>query len=158
MFYEICQTPLGKFYALESRGFLVGFLPFLKQGDFQRQQTSLLKETKNQVQAYFDRRLKTFDLPLNFCGETFQQKVWQEIKRIPYGEVRSYKQIAKQLHSKAFRAVGSICGKNPLCIIVPCHRVVSSGFSERNLKLIGGYAMGLEAKKFLLHLEGSLLI
>lgn len=111
-------------------------------------QHPILLETQKQLNEYFDHKRQIFDLPLDFGGTEFQQKVWQALLSIPFGETRSYKQIAEQVGNvKAVRAVGAANGKNPISIIAPCHRVVGA-----NGKLVG-FAGGLENKDILLQLE-----
>jgi methylated-DNA-[protein]-cysteine S-methyltransferase len=101
-----------------------------------------------QLAAYFDGELTTFDLPLAAVGTPFQRSVWAALRRIPYGETRSYGQLAQALgRPDAARAVGAANGANPLGIIVPCHRVVGADGS------LTGYGGGLERKQFLLDLE-----
>lgn len=110
----------------------------------------ILLETQKQLNEYFSGQRQVFDLPLDFEGTEFQQKVWQALLTIPFGETRSYKQIAEQLGNvKAVRAVGAANGKNPISIIAPCHRVVGA-----NGKLVG-FAGGLENKDILLKLESN---
>ena len=114
----------------------------------ENKQHPILIETKKQLSEYFEGQRKIFDLPLNFEGTEFQQKVWQALLTIPFGETRSYKDIAEQIGNvKAVRAVGAANGKNPISIIAPCHRVVGA-----NGKLVG-FAGGLENKDVLLKLE-----
>ena len=113
-------------------------------------QHPVLLETARQLNEYFAGQRRQFDLPLDFEGTAFQQKVWQALLSIPFGETRSYKQIAEQIgHAKAMRAVGAANGKNPISIIAPCHRVVGA-----NGKLVG-FAGGLENKSILLEIERS---
>jgi methylated-DNA-[protein]-cysteine S-methyltransferase len=108
----------------------------------------VLLETQQQLNEYFQGHRTQFDLALDFAGTEFQQKVWQALLMIPFGETRSYKQIAEQIGNvKAVRAVGAANGKNPISIIAPCHRVVGA-----NGKLVG-FAGGLENKDVLLKLE-----
>ena len=110
----------------------------------------VLQETERQLQEYFAGKRRAFSLPLDFSGTEFQQKVWQALLTIPFGETRSYGQIAAQIGStKAVRAVGAANGRNPISIVAPCHRVIGS-----NGKLTG-FAGGLEAKALLLGLEGQ---
>jgi len=109
---------------------------------------SLLLETERQLGEYFAGTLTKFSLPLDFTGTGFQQKVWHALTTIPFGETRSYRDIAVQIgHPDAVRAVGAANGKNPISIVAPCHRVIGA-----NGKLTG-FAGGLEAKAFLLTLE-----
>lgn len=108
----------------------------------------VLLETQKQLNEYFQGQRTQFDLALDFAGTDFQQKVWQALLTISFGETRSYKQIAEQIGNvKAVRAVGAANGKNPISIIAPCHRVVGA-----NGKLVG-FAGGLENKDVLLKLE-----
>jgi methylated-DNA-[protein]-cysteine S-methyltransferase len=106
-----------------------------------------------QVQEYFDGQRTAFDLPLNARGTQFQQRVWAELRRIPYGTTISYGELARRLglndHAAA-RAVGAANGANPIGIVVPCHRVIGA-----DGKLVG-YAGGLDVKRKLLELEGAL--
>ena len=108
----------------------------------------VLLETQKQLTEYFAGKRQQFDLPLDFAGTEFQQKVWQALLSIPFGETRSYRDIAEQIGNvKAVRAVGAANGKNPISIIAPCHRVVGT-----NGKLVG-FAGGLGNKDILLRLE-----
>ena len=112
------------------------------------QETPLVKEACRQLSEYLKGERKTFDLPLNPKGTDFQKCVWQALCDIPYGETRTYKQIAEAIgNPKAVRAVGMANNRNPITIIVPCHRVIGA-----NGKLVG-YGGGLEMKEFLLRLE-----
>ena len=111
---------------------------------------TILRETARQLDDYFAGRRRVFDLPLAFNGTDFQKQVWQALLAIPFGETRTYGQLAAQLgNPSASRAVGAANGKNPISIIAPCHRVIGG-----NGKLTG-FAGGLEAKAFLLGLEGN---
>ena len=108
----------------------------------------ILLETQKQLSEYFAGKRQQFDLPLDFEGTEFQQKVWQALLTIPFGETRSYRDIAEQVGNvKAVRAVGAANGKNQISIIAPCHRVVGA-----NGKLVG-FAGGLDNKEILLKLE-----
>ncbi|MFD5073271.1 methylated-DNA--[protein]-cysteine S-methyltransferase [Streptomyces sp. NPDC058371] len=105
-------------------------------------------ETTDQLKAYFAGELKAFDLPLRLAGTPFQRTVWEQLQKIPYGETRSYGELAAALgNPKASRAVGLANGKNPVGIIVPCHRVVGADGS------LTGYGGGLDRKQRLLHFE-----
>jgi methylated-DNA-[protein]-cysteine S-methyltransferase len=109
----------------------------------------LLAEAKAQLDAYFDRRLRAFDLPLEAAGTAFQKAVWRAMAEIPYGETRTYADIAHAVDS-APRAVGGACGRNPIPIVVPCHRVVGTNGTLTGFS--GGD--GLATKRALLSLEG----
>jgi methylated-DNA-[protein]-cysteine S-methyltransferase len=113
----------------------------------------LLVEAARQLRAYFDRELKDFDLPLRPSGTPFQQRVWDELRRIGYGETATYGEIAARLglHRGASRAVGAANGRNPIGIVIPCHRVVGVKGS------LSGYAGGVERKQLLLQLEQDAL-
>lgn len=111
-------------------------------------ETALLKEAGRQLQEYFSGQRKKFSLPLAPAGTVFQHSVWNALKDIPYGETRSYGQIARTLgKAKAARAVGRANNKNPISIIIPCHRVIGA-----DGKLVG-YGGGLDKKAYLLALE-----
>ena len=110
---------------------------------------SILFKTKKQLEQYFAGKRTSFDVALDLVGTEFQVKAWRALCRIPFGKTISYGQQASNIKKpKAFRAVGSANGKNPIPIIVPCHRVVASDGS------LGGYSLGLKMKKQLLALEG----
>lgn len=109
----------------------------------------ILVETERQLNEYFAGTRTRFDLPLDFQGTEFQKRVWQALLEIPYGETRSYSQIALALgNPKSVRAVGAANGRNPISIIAPCHRVIGASGA------LTGFAGGLEAKTLLLTLEG----
>ena len=112
----------------------------------------VLNEAARQLDAYFAGTLTAFDLPLKPDGTLHQKKVWDDMMTIPYGGLRSYGDMAMAIGSSA-RAVGTACGKNPIPIIVPCHRVIATGGG------MGGYSGrgGLETKRALLILEGVVL-
>ena len=111
----------------------------------------ILKACSQQLKEYFTGKRRNFELPLSPSGTQFQQRVWDSLKAIPYGELRSYRDIAEGLHQpKAVRAVGAANGRNPLPIVVPCHRVIGSNGS------LTGFSGGLEAKRMLLKLEGAI--
>ena len=115
---------------------------------FEEGESGIIKTTKEQLSAYFKKDRKSFDISLHMVGTLFQQSVWNELLKIPYGKTLTYFQIARQLKNEhAVRAVASANGANPLAIIVPCHRVVGSKGE------LTGYSGGIETKKKLLHLE-----
>lgn len=113
----------------------------------------LLAEAARQLTAYFDGRLRVFDLPLRPGGTAFQERVWEQLRRIGYGQTASYGDIAARLgmNAGASRAVGAANGRNPIGIVIPCHRVVGSTGS------LSGYAGGVERKRALLDLETASL-
>lgn len=108
----------------------------------------VLLETERQLQGYFAGERKVFDLPLDFTGTDFQNQVWQALLTIPFGQTRTYAELARQIgHPTSIRAVGAANGRNPISIIAPCHRVIGATGA------LTGFAGGLEAKSFLLRLE-----
>ena len=115
--------------------------------------SDFLYEVYTQVNEYLTGRRKQFDVPLKYQGTQFQQSVWQELQKIPYGETRSYQEIAAVIgNEKAVRAVGQANNKNPILLIIPCHRVIhKSGY-------ISGFACGVEVKRYLLELEKGMRI
>ena len=114
-------------------------------------ETKLIKEAITQLNEYFSGVRVEFNLPLDPEGTEFQNKVWNELSKIPYGETRGYKEIAEKIgNPKAARAVGMANNKNPIPIVVPCHRVIG-----KHNKLVG-YAGGLEMKEKLLKIEGKI--
>ena len=113
-----------------------------------KQSNAILEESAQQIQEYLIGERKGFDLPFKLDTSEFKTKVWNSLTKIPYGQVINYQEQAKKIkRPKAMRAVGSANGKNPLAIIIPCHRVVSKNGN------LGGYSGGLRAKQFLLDLE-----
>ncbi|HDX8594513.1 TPA: methylated-DNA--[protein]-cysteine S-methyltransferase [Aeromonas dhakensis] len=138
--------------AIDERGlvhvdFVAGLRALPDMRDWQQDKTALAPFLA-QFEAYFAGRLQRFTLPLAPRGTAFQQAVWQALCDIPYGETRSYSDIARAIGKpNAVRAVGAANGRNPLSIIIPCHRVIGQNGS------LTGYAGGLEIKKVLLQLE-----
>lgn len=115
------------------------------------QGSDILNQVEQQLVEYFAGTRERFDLPLDFHGTEFQKKVWQALLTIPFGETRSYLDIAMQIgNPAAVRAVGGANGKNPISIVAPCHRVIGSSGS------LTGFAGGLAAKELLLTLEGCM--
>lgn len=110
--------------------------------------TDILKEAGRQLQSYFTGKLKVFSLPLAPVGTEFMMRVWNSLQTIPYGETRSYKEIAQSIgNPKAYRAVGLANNKNPIPIFIPCHRVIGA-----DGKMVG-FRSGIEIKAYLLNLE-----
>ena len=151
IFQSSYETILGSVTFVEEGGALLAITTH-RTYEGERVETSLIKEAYRQLSEYLTGERKSFDLPLNPRGTVFQQQVWKALCDIPYGETRSYKQIAEAIgNPKAVRAVGMANNRNPLLIVVPCHRVIGA-----NGKLVG-YGAGIEKKEFLLKLEKSLL-
>lgn len=148
---------LGKIGIVEENGKIVKIVIINKNDennknvdDFIEKDTKLLVKAKNELEEYFEGKRKEFDLPLKQEGTEFQKKVWNALSKIPYGEKRTYKEIAKMIgNEKASRAVGMANNKNNIPIIIPCHRVIGS-----NGKLVG-YVLGLDMKQYLLDLESK---
>jgi len=110
----------------------------------------VLLETERQLNEYFEGKRSAFSIPLDPIGTKFQNDVWRELSAIPFGETRSYQEIANKLgNPRATRAVGAANGRNPIAIIVPCHRVIASSGK------LTGFAGGLNAKAHLLNLEST---
>ncbi len=105
-----------------------------------------------QLNEYFVGKRTKFELDIDLIGTPFQQKIWTELAKTRYGTVATYKQIAKRVHTRGFRAVGVAVSKNPLPIVIPCHRIIGS-----DSKLVG-YAGGIRLKEYLLRLEGIILV
>jgi len=141
------KTPLGPVTLVEEAGKLTA----LRWGATKNcEATPLLRRARQQLEAYFDGRREHFDLPLRPEGTAFQKNVWRKMARIPYGKTRSYGELAGELKSAA-RAVGGACGRNPLPILIPCHRVLGAHGA------LGGYSArgGVKTKRRLLALEGA---
>ena len=120
----------------------------LLNAEFVAQSSAVLEQTKRELDEYFAGRRKTFDVPLHPVGTDFQKRVWQALLEIPYGETRTYKEIARRVdNTKGVRAVAGAIGANGISILIPCHRVIGSGHS------LTGFAGGLDAKRLLLETE-----
>lgn len=148
------QTPIGEIAIAENDGqitnlyFATETVPTNKH---ELKETDVLNEAHRQLQEYFEGKRKNFSLSLAPSGTEFMQKVWEALLEIPYGETASYKEIAEKInHKLAYRAVGLANNKNPIPIIIPCHRVIGAD------KKLTGYAGGLEVKKYLLDIEKNL--
>ena len=149
MYKKVINSPVGKIEIVEENEKITELNIYNeKKNNIIEKDTKLLLETQKQLKEYFEGKRTKFEIPLNPKGTEFMKKVWKELLKIPYGEVRTYKEIAEKVgNSKASRAVGMANNKNPIPIIIPCHRVIGS-----NNKLVG-YALGLDMKKYLLDLE-----
>jgi len=151
VYYKTCESPVGKLVLIASDNGLkeVHFAKDYKKVSSDDQHP-LLNKTERQLMEYFAGKRKRFDIPIDFSGTPFQIKTWNALLTIPYGKTVSYSEQAKLVGSvKKTRAVASANGKNPIPIIVPCHRVIGKDGS------LTGYAGGLRIKEFLLRLEGS---
>ncbi|MGH7796836.1 MAG: methylated-DNA--[protein]-cysteine S-methyltransferase [Candidatus Binatia bacterium] len=155
LFYKEMESPAGKLKLVASSNALVAVLWEQERPNRVALETlkldsqhRILLETEDQLTEYFLGTRTEFDLPLEPNGSEFQKKVWQALREIPFGQTRSYLDLAKAVGTpKASRAVGAANGKNPLSIIVPCHRVVGANGD------LTGFAGGLEVKVKLLALE-----
>ncbi len=153
--YNYFNSPLGEIELVANKDSLLAasFMDVkgITKKKFSSKETHLFTETKNQLNAYFNSELQTFELPIRFLGTDFQKKVWTELVKINFGKTISYLQMAKNLGDpKCIRAAASANGKNPFAILVPCHRVIGS-----NGSLIG-YAGELWRKEWLLDHEAKI--
>jgi methylated-DNA-[protein]-cysteine S-methyltransferase len=155
--YKIINSPVGKLTLVANPTHLIAVLwEEEKEGRVKLERGEKVKshpvldQTEKQLNEYFLGKRNKFDLPLKFMGTEFQNAVWKALQKIPFGKTMSYGEIASKVGSpKASRAVGAANGKNPLSIVVPCHRVIGM-----NGKLTG-FAGGLPAKEVLLNIESS---
>ena len=155
--YKVVDSPVGKLKLVASDKGLAAILwekekpNRVRLGEMVESPRHLvLLETERQLRQYFAGKRSEFDVPLDIRGTEFQRAVWEALLAIPFGETRTYAQIAKQLgNPTATRAVGAAIGRNPLCIIAPCHRVLGSSGK------LTGFAGGLETKAHLLKLESK---
>ena len=147
----VFDTPLGPMALEEAEGSITWLcLPGRPLPQPSGGETALLCRGRQELLEYLAGKRKSFDLPLSPRGTPFQQRVWQALGDIPYGQTRTYAQIARAVDCpRGFRAVGMANHRNPIPILIPCHRVVGSGGT------LTGYAGGLELKKALLELEGA---
>ena len=148
--FRLVPSPLGEL-RLVSNGHALVRIEFPGQhgSDGEKRSDSVLDKAAGQLAEYFEGSRRGFDLPLDAGGTEFQRQVWGALQAIPYGELRSYRDIADHLGNRqAVRAVGAANGRNPIPIVVPCHRVIGSNGQ------LTGFAGGLAAKRKLLELEG----
>lgn len=151
----LMESPLGTLTLVHTDGILSGiYMPEHKRGPkleaLGAQVRSGFEQAVSELQEYFERKRTVFTLPLAPEGTGFQQRVWKQLRNIPYGETRTYAQLADAIGNRAaIRAVGLANGRNPISIVVPCHRVIGSDGS------LTGYAGGLDRKRILLELEGA---
>ncbi len=130
-------------------------LDYVSEGDMESEvvgsdEGELIKRVKKELEEYFEGKRKKFEIKIEWTiGTEFQRRVWRELLKIPYGQVVSYKDVAERIgNPNAVRAVGGANGKNPMAVVVPCHRVVNANGG------LGGYSSGLKIKRKLLDLEG----
>ncbi|SDA10814.1 methylated-DNA-[protein]-cysteine S-methyltransferase [Nitrosospira sp. Nsp18] len=155
--YKIVDSPIGKLKLVSNGSKLSAILwehdkpNRVRLGPMHEEKDSpILAETERQLNEYFAGKRNCFELELDFVGTEFQRKVWEALLTIPFGETRSYREIAMQIGNvKAVRAVGAASGKNPISIIAPCHRVIGTSGD------LTGFAGGLGTKKLLLTLESG---
>lgn len=151
--YLIFKSPIGWLKLCEDRNYITGLSvqqECVESTVLQKfvGHSDLLYEAYTQLQEYFEGKRMQFELPIENAGTTFQKRVWQELRQIPYGETRSYEEIAVAVgNPRSCRAVGQANNKNPILIINPCHRVIHKNGD------ITGFGCGTEIKKFLLDLE-----
>ncbi|MDP2850245.1 MAG: methylated-DNA--[protein]-cysteine S-methyltransferase [Sulfuricurvum sp.] len=147
-YIRLIHTPIGKMIAAADENAITS-LDFTNESELiQNSDTPLLIRLEEELHEYFTGKRITFTLPLSPKGTPFQKGVWETLCTIPYGERISYANEAQRFgHPKAIRAVANANGRNPIAILIPCHRVIASGGG------LGGYSGGIEKKKFLLELE-----
>lgn len=149
MYQSYYKSPIGEI-KIEANEKQIVAIEFTDCKPIVDKPNEITKSCEKQLEEYFLGKRKIFDVFLNLVGTEFQKKVWNEVYKIPYGKTVSYKEIAKNIENeKAIRAVGTAIGKNPVAIIVPCHRVIGSNGS------MTGYAYGIDKKVALLKLEKS---
>lgn len=150
------NTEIGKIGIAEKGGLITDILfidPTALQNDYNFGETPVIKKAAKQLREYFLGKRKVFDLPLSINGTPFQTIVWEALISIPYGETRSYKDIAIQIgKNKACRAIGMANNRNTIPIVIPCHRVIGSKGE------LVGYGGGLEVKQMLLEIEGNNIV
>ncbi len=152
MNYYTKSTIIGDITLVEERGFITNLYFSTATFHAEYRESEVIELTYRQIFAYLEGALRNFSIPLNPKGTNFQQRVWGEVLKVPYGKSISYKELAMSVGNEhASRAVGNAVNKNPIPIIIPCHRVIGSD------KSLVGYAYGIELKKKLLRKEGVIL-
>lgn len=153
LLYDVVATPIDRLIVASDGSAIVGVWmanadPDDRHWSQHRGTDEVLGEARSQLTAYFDGRLRAFDLPLAPNGTELQRRVWSALRRIPFGTTISYAELARRVSTTAaVRAVGAANGRNPIPIVVPCHRVIGSDGS------LTGFGGGLERKQWLLHHE-----
>ncbi|MGN1272803.1 MAG: methylated-DNA--[protein]-cysteine S-methyltransferase [Lactobacillus sp.] len=146
------KTPIGLLEITAEGDAIVGVKLVKHENEVKGNDSSMkmAQKAKDELEEYFAGKRKEFDLPLRAEGTDFQKKVWEQLRKIPYGETRTYGEVAQMMgNPKASRAIGMANHNNPILILTPCHRVIGSDGS------LTGYAAGIEAKKYLLDFESS---
>lgn len=147
MFYSTMESPIGTLYLIGTKDYLCQIKIHCPK-EITRQDLPLFQEAQRQLKEYFSGKRKVFQLPIFFQGTPFQEKVWRSLLNIPYGTTKSYQEIAREIgNEKAVRAVGGAVHRNPLPLILPCHRVIGKKGS------LVGFGLGLSTKKWLLEHE-----
>jgi methylated-DNA-[protein]-cysteine S-methyltransferase len=156
MQYDIYQSKITKWLVVANLQNITGVYPQTHRlydsisKQYQRQSSQIINKAIYQLDEYFNHKRTDFELPICAEGTDFQNKIWKELLKINYSETTSYGEIAKQINSpKASRACGAAIGKNPISIIIPCHRIIGKSGD------LTGYAGGIELKKWLLSHESS---
>ena len=155
--FQFCDTSVGCFLVAEEGGRIIEIsrrsdYPEELRGDsdLRQEDSSVLQEASRQLKEYIRGIRTEFDLPLSLKGTPFQKEVWEALRRIPYGETRSYGDIAREISNpQACRAVGMANHHNPILFVIPCHRVIASDGK------MGGYAAGIDLKAYLLSMESK---
>lgn len=162
LYYDTVETPVGRLWLAASESGLAAVTRRDREEQFRSEiqdrfgaraerHPKAVRDAAEELGAYFRREARGFQTPLDAsAGTPFQQRVWRALRDIPYGETRSYRQVAERCRTDGYRAVGLACGANPLAIVVPCHRVVASDGG------LGGYGSGIRMKRALLNLEAAL--
>ena len=151
--YAVVDSPVGPLTLVDEDGLLAGLYMDRQRhlpapACFGHRDDAAQPAAREQLRAYFAGQLRTFDVALATCGTPFQQQVWAALREVPYGSTCTYGDLAAAIgRPSAVRAVGAANGRNPVCVVVPCHRVVGAGGS------LTGYAGGIDRKSYLLDLE-----
>lgn len=150
LYYSYIETPVG-LLQIEANEIAVTSVLFVDDGEDDVEENSLTKSAAKQLNEYFGKRRASFNIPLAIDGSAFQQSVWEQVEKIPFGNTATYLHISKQLNNAgSVRAVGAANGKNRFAIVIPCHRIIAANGG------LTGYAWGLWRKEWLLQHEGIL--
>lgn len=147
-YQSIIKTPVGTFVAKFADVSLLSLKIEEASQEIPIKESSVTKLLKEELASYFKGELKDFKTPLNPQGTDFQKSVWDQLLKVPYGKTATYKTIADILKNPSARAVGNANGKNPIWVIIPCHRIIGTNGT------LTGYAGGVDVKEALLKLEG----